>query len=481
MNKRSVKKNYIYNMLYQLLLIFLPIITTPYLARRLGAGGNGTFGYTLSIVTYFILFGSLGISLYGQREIAYNQKNKEKRSKIFWELTILRLITMCISALVFYIFFCTNRYHSIYFRILLLEMLASMIDISWFYQGMEDFKRTVIRNFIVKLISVACIFLFVKTKSDLYKYFFIYTGSTLFGSLTLWLGIWKHVEKPKKLNITAHLPFIIALFIPQIAIQIYTVLDKTMIGVILRNMTEVGYYEQSQKIVKILLTIITAVGTVMLPRIASCFAEGDHEKIKLYMMRTFNFVFMLSIPLTFGIIAVSNNFSPLFFGPGYEKVPVLMSILSIIVIFISLSNVTGTQFLLSTKREKEFTKSVVIGSVVNLCLNALLIPFFKSNGAAIATVFAELSVTLVQFYYVRKDFSIKEIIKLSTKYFLAGIIMFVCCFIVDMLFESKMISLVAQVATGVIVYFSLLLIFKDRFFIDLIKDNIIKRFKKAKN
>ena len=481
MRKKSIKKNYIYNMLYQLLLILLPVITTPYLARRLGANGNGIYGYTISIVTYFILFGSLGMTMYGQREIAYNQNDKEKRSKIFWELVIIRIVTMCISALVFFIFFGRTGEYSLYYRILLLEMLANALDISWFYQGLEDFKKTVIRNFIIKMISVVCIFTFIKGPGDLTKYMYIYVFSTLFGSLTLWIGVWKFVNKPKNLKFLYHIPLTISLFIPQIAIQVYTVLDKTMIGSILNDMNEVGYYEQAQKIVKILLTVITAVSTVMMPRIANCFAEGNKDQIKAYMKKTFNFVFILSFPLMFGLIAVSDKFVPLFFGQGYDKVIMLMSILSLITLFISISNVTGTQFLLSTKRQKEFTISVIIGAIVNFILNFILIKAYKSNGAAVATVVAELVVTLVQLYFVRKDFDLKGIFKSSINYLISALVMLAVCIFIDRIMIGRMTVIMTQVIAGVIIYFGILLfVLRDKFLLDLINENIISKFKKNK-
>lgn len=475
--QKSVKTNYVYNMLYQLLLILLPIITTPYLARRLGAEGNGIYGYTISIVTYFILFGSLGINLYGQREIAYNQKSIQKRSKVFYELIILKAITMTLSAGIFYFMFCRGGSHSIYYKILLIEMFANVLDISWFYQGIEEFKKIVIRNFIIKIISLVCIFIFIKSPSDLNKYLLIYVLSTLAGSLLLWIGLRKYIIKSNKLQLFRHLPMIIGLFIPQIAIQIYTVLDKTMIGVILNDMNEVGYYEQSQKIIKILLTIITAVGTVMLPRLASCFAEKNYEQIKKYMYKTFSFVFLLAFPLMAGIAAVSNNFAPLFFGNGYEKVPLIMQVLSIIVLFISMSNITGTQYLLSTNRQKEFTISVVIGAIVNFCFNLLLINYFKSVGAAIATVIAELSVSIVQFYFVRKDFNLSDVIKLSKNYIIASAIMFIICILIDYFIADKLLGLIIQIVCGVLVYSIMLVILKDKFLYDLYKENIEQKIK----
>ena len=280
--KKSITKNYIYNLTYQILILILPLITTPYISRVLGAENIGIFSYTVSIVTYFILFGSLGVAMYGQREIAYLQSNKEKYSKTFWEILILRLVTMLISMIIFYCCFAINGEYKIYYTILLLEMIANCLDISWFFQGLEEFKKTVTRNIIVKIVSIICIFAFVKTTNDLKNYFWIYVLSILIGNISLWLYLPKYIKKVniKDINVIKHIRPTVGLFIPQIAAQIYTVLDKVMIGTIIENKTEVGYYEQSQKIVKILLTIITSLGTVMLPRIANTFSKGNNEKIK---------------------------------------------------------------------------------------------------------------------------------------------------------------------------------------------------------
>ena len=164
MNK-SITKNYIYNLIYQVLLLILPVILTPYVSRVLGAENIGIYSYTLSISAYFILFGSVGIALYGQREIAFNQDDRKKYSVIFWEILFLRIATMTISLLVFYFSFVKGDQYQIFYGILMLEIIANCIDISWFLQGLEEFKKTVIRNVLVKLISIVAIFLFVKTKN----------------------------------------------------------------------------------------------------------------------------------------------------------------------------------------------------------------------------------------------------------------------------------------------------------------------------
>lgn len=474
--KKSIARNYIYNLTYQILVIILPIITTPYLARTLGPEGTGTYSYTISIVTYFILFGSLGIALYGQREIAFVQNDKEKKTKIFTSIFVLRCITMSFSILLFYFIFARSGEYSIYYKILLLEMLANIIDISWFYQGIEEFKKTATRNIIVKLLSVIGIFLFVKGPDDISKYLGIYVGTTLFGNLVLWLELKKYIAKPsfKHLNIKRHLKSTIILFVPQVAIQIYTVLDKTMIGAILNDMTEVGYYEQSQKIIKILLTIITSLGTVMMPRIAKLYAEGEKETIKEYMYKTFRFVFLLGFPLVFGIISVSEGFVPLFFGEGYEPVIKLICITSPIILFIGLSNVIGTQYLLATKRQKEYTISVVSGAIVNAILNVILIGKYKAVGASIATVIAEFTVTSVQLYYIKEDFYILNILKGAVKYLLCSSIIMVISYAIGNVINNKLFAICLQVIISGGFYFLILYVTKDCL-IDEIKNKVLKR------
>lgn len=466
--KKSVMKNYIYNMLYEILAIIIPLITTPYLSRILGAENIGIYSYTISITTYFILFGSLGIAMYGKREIAYVQNDIKERTKTFFEIFLLRCITLSISLFLFYVSFCKNGDYHVYYSILSMEIIANIIDISWFFQGMEEFKKTVIRNTIVKIISVICIFLFIKSASDLYKYFIIYTISTFIGNITLWLYIPNFIEKVKikSLNLKKHIKPTVVLFIPQIATQVYTVLDKTMIGTIIENKIEVGYYEQAQKIIKLLLTIATSLGSVMMPRIAATYAKGDQKKVNEYMNKSFSFITMITIPLAFGICSISYKFVPIFFGRGYEKVSPILCVISPIIVLIGLSNVTGTQYLLPTKQQKKYTFSVIIGAIINFILNLILIKKYKSIGASFATVIAELSVTITQFILIRKEINIKKVFKMSYKYLLASISIFIISSVIGLLIKNNLISLALQILISSIVYMLILILLKDVFLLE---------------
>ena len=480
--KKSLTKNYIYNLIYQILVLIVPLITTPYISRVLGVENIGIYSYTISISAYFILFGSLGIALYGQREIAYKQKSRYKRSRVFWEILILRTITMAISLLIFYFTFATGKEYQIYYKILMLEIIGNCLDISWFFQGMEEFKKTVTRNTIVKLISVICIFAFVKTKNDLPIYFIIYVLSILIGNLSLWLYVPRYIKKipVNKLNIFRHLKPTISLFIPQIAVQVYTLLDRTMVGTIITDKSEVGYYDQGQKIIKMLLTIVTSLGPVMLPRIAYTFAEGNNEKVKEYMKNSFNLMFLLAFPLIFGLISTSDTFVPLFFGNGYEKVSIIIKVMCPIILLIGLSAVTGTQYLLPTKRQKEYTLSVIYGAIVNFILNSLLIPKLGAIGASIGTVVAETTVTGTQIYFTRNDFDYKKIIKSTKNYIIASLTMFVCLLIVRHFIVSNVASVFTQFVVGVFVYFIMLVILKDKFFLQ-VYNKVLLKIREGKN
>ena len=467
MNK--VVKNYLYNLSYQVLVLIVPLITTPYVSRVLGAKGVGTFSYTNSIVQYFILFGCIGLNLYGQREIAYVQHDKENREKVFWELVVLRIITVSISLVVFYFTLASHGKYASVFIIMCLDILASMVDISWFFQGIEDFKKIVVRNFIVKIVGVVLIFLFVKSSDDLLLYVICHSVTLFLGNLSMWAYIPKLVGKAKirKLEIKKHIKPTIVLFLPQIATSVYTVLDKTMIGYLTGVEEEVAYYEQGQKIIKIVMTLVTSLGTVMMPRVANLFKQNEMDKVKNYLSKSFRFVFFLSFPMMFGLIAVSSNIVPWFFGLGYEKVIPNMMVIAPILVMIALSSIMGTQYLLPTGRQKEYTLSVVTGCVVIFTLNLLLIPHFLSIGAAIATVVAETSVSGVQVYFTRKDFNFVNIIGKNKHYLVSSLVMFVPTYLLARYLSPSIINTFICVVVGGVIYFGLLFAMKDEMIFEI--------------
>lgn len=474
--KNSLAKNYLFNLIYQLLTVITPIITTPYVSRILGATNIGIYGYTFSIVTYFVLFGSLGIAMYGQREIAYVQNDKDKQARIFWELVLIRIFTNIVALIVFYFFFCRNGDYSTYYKILILELVANAVDVSWYFMGIEDFGKPVIRNIIVKLLGLVCIFVFVKERSDLWKYLLIYSLSDFLGNITLWFYVPKAISLVpiKKLNFPLHFRPIMSLFIPQIATQVYTVLDKTMVGNITGDMTEVGYYDNAQKIVKALLCIVTAMSSVMSSRIASTFADGNKDNMKEYLNHSIHLVWMIAVPFMLGIVAISALFVPWYFGEGYEPVRYLMCATTPILLAIGLSNITGIQYLIQVGEQKIYTFSVVVGAVINMIFNFILINCIGTIGAVFSTVLAEFSILFIQLFFVHKDISVSDFFKPCFKYVISGLVMFGIVYGLSRLMVVNTLSIMMLIIAGVISYIGMLILLKDKFFIGIVRQ-IIKR------
>lgn len=476
MPAKSLKKNFVFNLAYQILIVIAPLIVTPYVSRVLGVDGVGECSYANSIVSYFLLFAVLGTGIYGQRAIGYVQNNKEERSRVFWEIFIFRVITsmVALAAYAVFLFAFSRSVSFVIFAILALNIPNVIIDVSWFMQGMEEFGKTATTSIVFRIFYIASVFLFIKQPSDLWKYVLISVGFGVLCNLCVWMFVPKYLCRVKGVNPFRDIKGIILLFLPTIATQIYLVLDKSMIGWFSNGYTENGYYEQADKIVKMSLTVITALGIVMIPRIAKNYKEGNHEQIKYYLYKSYRYVWMMSIPIMFGFATVSNMFVRYFFGVGYEKCAVLIPILSCLTVFIGMSNVTGIQYFVPTEKQNVLTMTVVVGAIVNVILNLCLIPFFASLGAAIATIVAEFCVTLAGFIYIKKKklFALRPILTCSWKYWIAGIVMCASVFGIKLLLPVTIWALIVLTLIGIIVYFVVLLLLRDKMILEFLSGGI---------
>lgn len=291
---KSIKKNYIFNLLYQLLIVALPIVVTPYVSRILLPSGIGRYSFSLSIISYFVLFAELGFGYYAQREIAKYQENKKMQSKIFFEIMILRGISVLLSLGINLLLVFANVYkdNGVLFSIMTINIFSVAFDIAFYFQGNEEFGKITLKNSIIKILGVVSVFLFVKSADDLWVYVLINSLSIALSNISLWPFVIDRIEKVKlkELKPFSHLKGTLKLFVPTIAISIYAVLDKTLIGVITNNNLENGYYEQAEKIVKIAMTVITCLGTVMIPRNTNEYVLGNTNKIQENIYKAFNFL-----------------------------------------------------------------------------------------------------------------------------------------------------------------------------------------------
>lgn len=458
----QVVKNYLYNVGYQLLVLFAPLVTVPYVSRVLGAHGVGINSYTNSWVTFFLLLGQMGIALYGNREIAYNRDNKEARSKIFWEIEILQFMTIMFAYFLFiiFLFFFAHGYRE-FFVIQSLLIIAGGLDVSWYFMGMEDFKKTVLRNMIIKVLSIALIFTLVKTPDDLDVYIFLLAMSQVVGNLTLWPYLRKSLQfiKLKTIRPFKHFYPSLLLFIPTITSQVYLVVNRIMLGR-MADAVAVGQFDYADKIVKIVLAVVTATGSVMLPHIANKFANGDVRGIRQSLYNSFDFVTSMAVPMMFGLAAVSNKFAPWFLGSDFASTGKIIFIETPIIVFIAWSNVSGTQYLMPVNRVKEFTASVTLGAAVNVVLNIFLIEAYGANGSALATTISEFTVAAAQIYFIRTTIRRRELFKNLWKYFLSGAIMFIVVYRFSSIMNMSIQNLILQVVIGALIYISGLILTK---------------------
>ena len=479
MNNNKLFKNYILNTTYQILVLLAPIITTPYVSRILGAGGVGEYSYCQSIASYFVLFGAVGTTLYGQRKIAYCQADRAKRSDAFWEIEIFRMLAICIATVIFYMLFCRTSEYVVLYRILALEVLAAAFDISWLYMGLQEFKATVLRNSIIKVIGIVLVFLLVKEKKDVPLYTICLTLPILLGNLSLWFRLKEYVDIDfgkiggRIRAIPSHLKSILILFVPQIAMEVYLVLDKTMIGLLGSSIEQVGYYTQAQKLITVILRIVTSLGTVMLPLMASIYAQGDREKINRNIQLSFRFTLLLSCGLMFGVIGIAPVFIPLFLGEGFDAVVSLVYVIAPIMVIIGISNVLGNQYLLPTMKEKAYTFSIVAGAGINLILNLILIPRFDAVGASVATVAAEGAVALVQCLYVKKEIDLRKALSPGIKYVFFGVGVFLWVRCLHVLALPIILGMILQIITGAVVYGLLLVLSRDQLVL-MFMDKVLK-------
>ena len=479
----NIKRNIGLQSLYQILSACMPLITAPYLARKLGSAQLGVFSFTSSIVVYFTIVAMLGTVNYGTRCIAAAKDDKQKRNEAFTSIFILQILvsSLCLMAYGCYlVFFCyENKTIAIIQGI---ALLSCFCDINWLFWGVEDFKITVSRSIVIKIITVALILLLVKQQSDLWVYALILNGGTLVSNIVLLFYCSRYVSLTKVSwsQIKEHIIPNLILFVPILAMSVYHTMDKTMLGA-LSTYEQSGFYYNSDKIVQTPLLVIYGIGTVMLPRMSSLLADKKQKEADDLFMTTLNGVAASSIAIACGIAAISKEFIPIFFGKGFDECIVITIVFTPILLAKGFSVIIRTQYLVPMKMENEFIKSVVFGAVINLIFNFVLIPSYGALGAAIATVIAEFAACILQFLSIRdKRLGIRKLFVQTVQYIGIGLLMILVVRITALLQLNIIVKLVLEIVIGAVFFCSITIIFwiktKNKFYEIFVKQ-IIKRNK----
>lgn len=469
--------NILYNVAYQILNMIIPLITAPYISRIMGPDGVGIYSYSTSVASYFAVFMLLGIANYGSRTIAINtNKSKEDLSTIFWGMYAFQLLSSVVVLLVYigYLMFFEMEYKSALIA-QFFYLLSVMADISWYFAGTGQFKVTVTRGMVIKILQTVSIFTFVNEANDIIIYILIMTFGTLVGSFALWPIVLKQIcfVKISAKIVGKHVKPNLVLFLPLLASSVFVYMDKIMLQIITNTTSNVGWYEYAEKIVRIPLTVVSAIGVVMMPKISAMATKTGEVALGKYMQISMRYIALLGSAMCFGIGAIAPELSVVYLGNEFFPCGSLMQLLSCVIIFSSFANILRTQYLIPMKKDRAYVFSIIAGAVVNLLLNMMLIPPFGAMGAVVGTIGAEVTVCLGHVWSVRKQLPLKKYFKEWLHFVLCGVIMLIFVRSIGAFVESLSSRLAVEIMLGIVSYcvLAVLVLFakKDDLFLRLLR------------
>lgn len=472
---QSIKNNFLLNLSTTITGLLFPLITFPYASRILMADGIGQVQFFQSIIDYVSLCTALGIPLYAVREIARIRDNKELRSRTTIEILLLHAILTLVGYIVVFILAKTVAKIEIdasLFFLLSTTLFFNTIGVAWFYQAIEDFKYITLRSLFVRILSLVALFIFVKTKQDLFYYAGILVIGTVGNNIFNFFRLRKYIKLSKgefkRLNLLRHLIPALKIFILNLVISIYVNLDSVMLG-FLKNEESVGYYAAATRLTKAILGIVSSLGAVLLPRFSNMITNGQKEEFQLLANKAASFTIALSLPMSVGLIFMAAPIIHIFCGNGFEPSILTLKLVAPIVLFIGLSGIIGMQILYPQGREKYVIISTMVGGCINLLINYLLIPQYGQYGAALGTVIAEFMVTVIMILLGRKYLPINILSKQNLHYLIGSIVISILLAFLFVFPLHEVNYLLIGILLSVIVYYAYLLMIKDTLALQLKK------------
>jgi O-antigen/teichoic acid export membrane protein len=459
---RQIARNFSWYFLYQVLIVAIPLVMMPYVARVIGVEGAGTYAYTLAIAHYFVLFAMLGLGSHGNRAIAQVRGDREQISSLFWNLYTLQVLSTLLILLLYGLWLWFDRRQPLAVW-QVIYVLSALFDINWLFFGLEQFRKVVIRNTVTKLLTLALVFVFVRQAEDLAAYTCIMALSFCLGNLALWPGlvglvVWR---RPSWRAIRPHVAPVWLLFVPILAVSVYRVFDKLMIGT-LSTISELGLYDHAERINQVQINLATALAAVLLPRLSHLVAQGDDRAERALIRRAMPFILFLSIGLAAGYMAVADPFMPLFLGQPFARSALILTVLAPTGVLITWVVMIRSLILIPHHQERLYVQAILIGAAVNIVGNLILIPRFGAVGAAAGTLAAECVLVLVQTFLVRDRLEWRVFSRDAAVFLPAGLIMVVGVKMLGALPALSRLApglaLAAQVVLGGSLYFGLILI-----------------------
>lgn len=457
---RKILSNVVYQAVYQLLQVILPIITVPVVSGALGPKGLGIYNFTTSITNYFVLFAGLGLSNYGVREIARCRDNRDRMSHKFFELEGMSILVSIGIFMVYFILLIFLKYREFYLIEVFL-VIAAVLDISWFYIGIEEFGKVSLANIIIKITSFLLIVFLIHDYSDTKLYVFIQSISTFMSQGILWLFLKGKIKfvRVKIIDMIKQIIPATHYFISKIAISLYTSLNKTLLG-ILGTMTAVGYFSNAVTLCSMLVTVMTSIDEALLPRMSNLVGHGDEKTAIKIMEKAVHLSMWITFPAMFGLIAVSNKLVGWFYGDKFEILKILLPIVSPLMVIMPLGISIARQYLVPKGNIREYNISVIAAGLISIFINVVTIPRFGVYGAVLATLISETLNTSIRIIELLRKTEFYFDFILIFKYFLMSFVMALVIICSTRGCSSSILTTVLQILIGILVYGSLSVLFK---------------------
>ena len=411
MEKDGLKRNFIYQLLYQLIILVIPLLQAPYLTRTLGDSSLGIYTYVNSIGYYFVVLSMLGIARHGQRVIA-SASNEIEIRKRFWSLFFDHFVISILITCIYFAFiplFASND--TIIYLINGMYVASAIFDITFLFYGLENFKNVILKNLFVKILQFLLIILLI-------------------------------------LSISA------------IASTLYTVFNKTLIG-IFRPKEEVAYYDYAEKLINVPKSLIAAVGTVIFPRSCTLIINGDFQSVKKYAKVAIFIVGFIAFSSIFGFLSIGQILVNLYYGSEFADTGGLLMCMTPLIFIVGLGEIVRNMYLIPMKKDTPYVICIVINSVINIIFSLILLQFIGSYGAIIGAICAECFGLIFQYWLIRKQLPFKLIIKNLLPTLLIGLVMFIIVYTISFFVPAEWIYLLLLIFIGAIIFcfFTIIYIF----------------------
>ena len=470
-NQKSIVKNSIFSIIYKGFTTLFPLVTTTYVARTLLPEAVGRVSYANTIVTYFVTVASLGLPNYGVKKIAQNAQNKEERSKTFWELYSINLISTIACVAVYYFLINLMEYFEsrrVLFNVMGTLLLLNIFNIDYFYQGIEEYGYIAIRSILVKILSFLAMLLFVHEPGDYLIYAIILCAATGGNYIFNIVHAYKYLNAPvQKLNVRQHLRPIFILLASAVATEIYMALDTVMLEYIYGEIY-IGYYSNTVKIVRMIYTLVIAMVAPFYPRISLWIKEKKYDQSNALVSIGVKALSIIGMPMAIGLFLTSDQMIYILFGVEYAPSALTLKILSALVLVFSLAYLLGHLILMAASEEIAILKATICGAVLNACMNFLLIPKLQHNGAALASIIAEIAVTILLISKAKEYFRLHIEVKFWISIVFAVTALGFVVVIIQQIFSNSLASFVVSVLVGTVSYFVTLILLRNSFVMDVI-------------